>query len=143
MSLPALVALVLVGISVVVAAVHLTGGSKIADIDDEGHARRIFALDFPEEKPAEVIITADRHSAFLLLGNGRVGMVQSFGDGFFTRIAAAEDVAAVGFREHGAISIRFRDFTWTGGNFRFGEEGEAARIAAVLASAHSRQEAST
>ena len=143
MSLPVLVAFVLVGISLVVAAVHLTGGSRVADIDDEGHARRIFALDFPDELPEEVMITADRHSAFLPLGSGRIGMVQSFGDGFFTRVATAEDVAAVGLREQGAISIRFRDFTWTGGHFRFVEEGKAARIAAVLASGQSGQEAST
>lgn len=142
MSLPVLVALVLVGISLVVATVHFTGGSKIADIVDEGHARGIFALDFPDHHPAEVLIAADRHSAFLLLGSGRLGMVQSFGDGFFTRVVGAEDVAAVGLRAPGAISIRFRDFTWTGGHFRFDEERDAARIAAVLAPGQARQEAS-
>jgi hypothetical protein len=136
MSLPVLIVLVAVGISLVVAAVHFTGGSKVAVIDDESHARRIFSLDFPDETPTEVMITADRHSAFLSLSGRRVGMVQSFGDGFFTRIATARDIAAIALRGQ-ALSIRFRDFTWTGGFFRFAEDGPAARVAAILGSGDS------
>lgn len=131
MSLPVLVALVVVGISLVVAAVHFTGGSKVAAIVDEDHARRIFALDFPDESPADVMITSDRHSAFLPLPGRRVGMVQSFGDGFFTRVAGRKDIATITLREQG-LSIRFRDFTWTGGHFRFAEEGPAARLTEIL-----------
>lgn len=140
MSLPVLVAFVVVGISLVVAAVHFTGGSEVAVIDDENHASWIFALDFPDERPIEVMITSDRHSAFLPLPGGRVGMVQSFGDGFFTRIAAAKDIAAIALREQG-LSIRFRDFTWTGGHFRFADEGPAARVAEILDPNHFQEKA--
>lgn len=140
MSLPVLVALVVVGISLVVAAVHFTGGSKVAAMDDEDHARQIFALDFPDEKPGEVMITSDRHSAFLPLPGERCGMVQSFGDGFFTRIVGGKDIASITLREQG-LSIRFRDFTWTGGHFRFAEEGPAQRIAKLLEPRHSEEQA--
>lgn len=132
MSLTVLVALVVIGISLVVAAVHFTGGGKLASIDDADDARTIFARDFPDEEPADIMLTADRCSAFLVLPGARIGMVQSFGDGFFTRIASAKDVAAINLRERRSVSIRFRDFTWTGGNFLFGEEGPAGRIAAAL-----------
>lgn len=132
MSMPILVAIVAVGILLVVAAAHLTGGSKVATITDDDHARRLFRDDFPDEKPARVEVTADRLSAFLSLAGGRTGIVQSFGDGYFTRIAGPRDVADILVRPPATVSIRFRDFTWTGGHFTFAEPIAAQAIAAAL-----------
>lgn len=132
MSLPVLVALVVVGISLVVAAVHLTGGSKVATIAGNDHARQLLRQDFPDELPGNVAITRDRMSAFLELPGGRTGIVQSFGDGYFTRIAGPMDVANVMLRPPGTVSIRFRDFTWTGGHFTFTEESVARAIVAAF-----------
>lgn len=132
MSLPILVAIVVAGISLVVAAVHWTGGSSVATIADADHARRLFGADFPDETPEGVAITNDRQSAFLALPEGRTGIVQSFGDGYVTRIAAARDVAAITLRPPATVSIRFRDFTWTGGHFAFAEAGAATEVAARL-----------
>jgi hypothetical protein len=133
MSLPILVAIVAVGIALTVAAVHFTGGSRMALIDGAENARRLFAADYPDEQTSETAITIDRHSAFLPLPGGRMGIVQSFGDGFFTRIATARDVAQLKVRAPATVSIRFRDFTWTGGHFSFAASRDAERIAAVLA----------
>jgi len=132
MSLMVLVLIVVVGIAATVAAVHLTGGSKRAVITQAQQARDVFAADFPNERATSVIVTADGQSAFLILPNGRVGVVQSMGDGFFTRIVAARDVAAIRLREPAMVSIRFRDFTWTGGNFAFSDHQSAQIIARAL-----------
>lgn len=139
MSLPVLVALVVVGIALVVAAVHLTGGSKLATVSGDDHARRLFGQDFPEEVPGKVAITSDRMSAFLELPGGRTGIVQSFGDGYFTRIALPKDVAAVTLRPPGTVSIRFRDFTWTGGHFIFADASAAREIVAALGGTTQRE----
>ncbi len=139
MSLPLLVALVVVGITLVVVAVHLTGGSKVATIAGDDHARQLLRQDFPDELPGKVAITRDRMSAFLDLPGGRMGIVQSFGDGYFTRIALPKDVAAVTLRSPGTVSIRFRDFTWTGGHFIFADESAARSIAATLGGTAQRE----
>jgi hypothetical protein len=131
-SLPLLVAIVVIGISLTVAAVHFTGGSKVASIDDEAEARGIFARDFPDERPHSVQITGDRQSAFLALPGGRTGIVHSFGDGYFTRIATPTDVAALALRDPATVSLRFRDFTWTGGHFAFADTAAAAAVAQAL-----------
>jgi hypothetical protein len=131
-SLPLLVAIVVIGISLTVAAVHFTGGSKVASIDDAAEARGIFARDFPDERPHSVEITSDRQSAFLALPGGRTGIVQSFGDGYFTRIATPGDVAALALREPATVSVRFRDFTWTGGHFAFADAAAAIAVAQSL-----------
>lgn len=132
MSLMVLVVIVVVGIAATVAAVHLTGGSKRAVIADVQQVRDLFAADFPNERATAVTVTADRQSAFLMLPGGRVGVVQSMGDGFFTRIVAARDVAAIRLREPATVSIRFRDFTWTGGHFAFSDAESARTIARAL-----------
>ncbi len=133
MSLPILVAIVAIGISLTVAAVHFTGGSRPALVADADHARQIFLGDFPDERPSAATLTTDGRSAFLALTGGRMGIVQSFGDGFFTRIASPGDVASVQLREPATVSIRFRDFTWTGGRFAFAEVRAAEAIVSALA----------
>jgi len=50
MSLPVLVAIVVLGIALSVAAVHFTGGSKTATLIDPDQASRRFAEDFPKDR---------------------------------------------------------------------------------------------
>jgi hypothetical protein len=132
MSLPILVALVTVGIALAVLSVHLTGGSKRSSIADADHAARLLLADFPNERPGPALLTVDGQSAFMDLPGGRTGIVQSFGDGYFTRIVTAGDVASVRVQDPAVITIRFRDFTWTGGHFRFGERAVAEALAMSL-----------
>ncbi|MGB6119450.1 MAG: hypothetical protein WBF87_14640 [Mesorhizobium sp.] len=132
MSLPILVAIVAFGIALTVAAVHFTGGSKIATVKDDAHARTLFLADYPNEKPGATSLTADRQSAFMALPGDRLAIVQSFGDGFFTRIVTAGDVASIRLREPATVSIRFRDFTWTGGHFHFDDASKARAIVSIF-----------
>lgn len=132
MSLPILVAMVVVGITAAVLAVHFTGGSRKATIVDADHAARLFNADFPNERPAAARLTNEAQSAFMDLTGGRIGIVQAFGDGYFTRIVTPADVASVQVRDPAILSVRFRDFTWTGGHFHFAERADADALAASL-----------
>ena len=132
MSLPVLVVLVVFGIALSVAAVHLTGGTMTAELAGADHALQRFAEDFPDEKPAAVRLTADRRAAFLELGSARTGIVSSIGDCFLTRIVTARDMLALTVDDPLTISIRPDDFTWKGGRFAFADEADAKAVAAAL-----------
>lgn len=143
MSLPILVALVVVGITAAVLAVHLTGGSKRSVIDDADHAAKLFLADFPNEQPGRALLTTERQSAFMDLAGERIGIVQAFGDGYFTRIVTAGDVASVHVQDPAVMTVRFRDFTWTGGHFRFGERAVAEALAISLGMPHMNSRSGT
>lgn len=132
MSLPILVAIVAIGITLTVLAVHFTGGSKVATIADANHAAQLFLADYPNEHAGPALLTSDKQSAFIVMPGERIGIVQAFGDGYFTRIVTAGDVASVRVQDPAVLTVRFRDFTWTGGHFRFAERAVAESIAASL-----------
>jgi hypothetical protein len=131
-SLPLLVIIVTVGIAATVIAVHLTGGSRRAKLSDIDQALSAFAADFPDLKVGNSVMTENGESAFLTLADGRTGIVQSFGDGFFTRVVSPTDIAEIRLREPAIMSIRFKDFTWTGGHFVFADPATAKATAARL-----------
>jgi hypothetical protein len=135
MGLPLLVAIVIVGIAATVLAVHFTGGSKRAAIAGEDHAREIFKAEHPELLTGTVAVTKDGQSAFMALPGDDIGVVHVLGDGFLTRIFSRKDVGRVDFKEPATVSIRFRDFTWTGGNFTFADAVAARWVAGALAPA--------
>lgn len=132
MSLPVLVALVVVGIALSVLAVHFTGGSKVATLDGADQALSRFADDFPDERMAAVRLTADARTAFLDLGEERIGIVHSVGDCFLTRIVTPHDIVALDIDEAGAVSLGLADFTWKGGRFAFADKADAKAVAAAL-----------
>lgn len=136
MSLPVLVALVAVGITLTVLAVHWTGGSRLPVIADEAQARARFADDHPDDQVDAVHITADRADAFLLLADGHVGIVHRVGDMFLTRIVAAADCLSPGI-EGASLALAFDDFTWRGGTFVFNSEAAARQVGQALAVADS------
>ncbi|PSJ58621.1 hypothetical protein [Pseudaminobacter soli (ex Li et al. 2025)] len=132
MSLPVLVAIVVVGIALCVAAVHFTGGSKQATLAAEDDAIRRFAEDFPDETIFTVRLTEDRRTAFLVLDGDRTGIVRAIGDRFLTRIVTPPDIASIEFGRPAMLSIRFKDFTWGGGQFAFGASHDAGAVLQAL-----------
>ncbi|MFK0690424.1 hypothetical protein ACFX5Q_19790 [Mesorhizobium sp. IMUNJ 23033] len=132
MSLPVLVALVVFGIALSVAAVHFTGGTKTATLAGADQALSRFAEDFPDEVATLVRLTADARTGFLDLGNGRTGIVHSIGDCFLTRIVTASDIVALDVDDSGAILLKLADFTWEGGRFAFADSTDAKSVAAAL-----------
>ena len=138
MSLLVLAAVVVAGIGLIVAAVHLSGGSTGAVVADANAARECFALDFPDRTVRSVHLTRDRLSAFLALDDGRVGVVQVVGGKFLTRLASAASVVGAPRVRQDQVTIRFRDFTWPGGTFTFESEGEAEAVETIFARLRSR-----
>ena len=134
MSLPVLVALVAVGITLTVFAVHWTGGSRLAVIADEAQAQARFSDDHPDHRVEAVHITVDRADAFLLLVDGRVGIVHRVGDMFLTRTVSAADGLHPEVKG-ASLGLAFDDFTWRGGTFVFRSESEARGIAQMLSAA--------
>ena len=130
MSLTLLVVMVVVGIGAIVIAVHLTGGTQTATLDDAEAAKRRFAADFADLAIRDVWLTADRHAAILALEDGRAGIVSALGDRFLTRIVGSGDAAPVA--NGTTVSLGIDDFTWRGGTFTFASEREARAIAALL-----------
>ena len=132
MSLPLLVAMVVAGIGAIVAAIHLTGGTRRVRLGDAEHAAGRFREDFPEEQVGEVRLTAPGDAAFLDLAGGRLGLVQSFGDRFLTRIVTPADIIGCRRIGEGAVSMRLADFTLTGGIYTFADPRDADAVAARL-----------
>jgi len=141
MSLPVLVAIVVLGIALSVAAVHFTGGSKTATLIDPDQASRRFAEDFPDEAALAIRLTADAKTAFLDLGRGRIGIVHSIGDCFLTRIVTAAEASVSSSEETNIILMRLKDFTWKGGRFRFANAGDAQALLNALRPHHSNSTA--
>jgi type II secretory pathway pseudopilin PulG len=132
MSLPVLVAIVVFGIALSVAAVHFTGGSRKARLADAQQARDRFAQDYPDERATAVRLTSDGQSAFLEFGNGRLGIVQAIGDCFLTRLVAPDDVAVLAAADANTITLRLADFTWKGGRFTFADAADAKSVLDLL-----------
>ena len=136
MSLPVLVAIVVLGIALSVAAVHFTGGSKTAALAGPDQALTRFAEDFPDDIATRVRLTADARTAFLDIGQGRIGIVHGIGDCFLTRIVTPRDVTALVAEGAGVVSFRLADFTWKGGRFSFGDAVDAQDLLNALGSQH-------
>jgi len=128
-SLAVLAALVAVGVGLIVAAIHFTGGSRSASVASADAARERFAIDYPRERSTTVEITADRRSAFLALAGGRVGLVHAVGAKFLTRLLGPGDVDAVEIRDDRTLIVCFTDFTFPRARCTF----ESADAAAVVA----------
>lgn len=126
MSLPILVLVVALGIAAIVLAVHYSGGGKRVTFANADEAAERFAIDHPERPAGKVWLTTDGHTAFLDLGAGGLGVVHSVGLKALTRILAPGDVAEVELKQEGRLKMRFRDFTWRGGEFTF-DDVETAR----------------
>ena len=131
-------AFVVIGIAVAVAAVHFTGGSTRAKLAVPEQAQDRFREDFPDEKIAAVYPTSDGVAALLELDCSRLGIVQASGDKFLTRIVSAKDVAGVEMAGDRAVLIQLHDFTWRGGEFRFGDEKAAQCVWNALGSGNNK-----
>ncbi|MBX3574903.1 MAG: hypothetical protein KF694_21345 [Mesorhizobium sp.] len=133
MSLPVLAALVVIGVGMIVAAIHFTGGSRGASLATPDAARSRFAIDFPSLTIGRTHVTIDRRSAFLEVAEGRVGLVHAVGAKFLTRLYGPADVTSLRRSGESAVLIRFSDFTFPGARFEFENSADADRVAHILA----------
>lgn len=119
MSLSVLVVVVFAGISLVVLAVHFSGGSKTARIESKQTAIDRLADDYEEETAEEVHVTRDGRTAFLLLNSGMTGIVHGVGDMFLTRCLAPSEVGRIERTSDGMLYLELNDLAWPGGTFEF------------------------
>lgn len=132
MSLGALVFVVVIGIGLVVAAVHYSGGSRQAAERDTGGAILEFGRAFPTEAIRSVILTADGNAAFLRLADDRTGFLQSMGKHYVARIIDPGQITASPLPSGLGMKILFRESTLKGGDYRFRTAQEAAEVSLWL-----------
>lgn len=132
MSLPILLIMVVVGVSAVGLAVHLSGGSRNARLAGEDAARARYGEDFPDDKVERVIMASGCEGAILRLAGGAVGIVHCFGDRFVTRRlvpGATPEIRVDGPR---GFSLLLYEYTWPKVQFRFDDGGAMRQALAAL-----------
>lgn len=132
MSLTVLVIVVFCGISLVVAVVHMSGGSVRATIESEPAAIRRLADDYEEESVRDVHITRDRHSAILLLDSGMIGIVHSVGDMLLTRCLWPSEIGRIDRPAETQIVLGLKDISWPGGTFEFEDRNACESVIECL-----------
>ena len=127
MPIEILIVLVVVGVSGIVLAVHLTGGSMTAKLKNSQQVIDRFEEDYPDAGVEDVIITADGETAFLMLEGGDAGIVHTVGDKFLTRHTRWSTPRKTDVAGDATLLLSFDDFTWPGGRFEFGSTDERDR----------------
>jgi hypothetical protein len=127
MPLEILVLMVVLGVGGVVAAVHLSGGSRTGRIDDAEATLARFRIDFPHHTGTRVQMSDDAMSAILYDDDGRpVGLVVVMGRKSITRHFDATPVLNVSDND-GTLVLALRDVTLP--NFAIAISDINARIA--------------
>ncbi len=104
MTLPLLLLLVVIGVSLVVGAVHLAGGSKISALTDENSAIERFAVDFPEFVSTKIVLSSDHNVAVLINDRSvNAGIVVVMGAHSLTRILDADFLNSVTRSDKGLV----------------------------------------
>ncbi len=86
MTLPLLLLLVVIGVSLVVGAVHLAGGSTTSSLLDEEKVHERFAIDFPEFTSTKIVLASDHNVAVLINDRSAIaGLVVVMGAHSLTR----------------------------------------------------------
>lgn len=135
MSIGLLVMVVVLGIGLVVAAVHYSGGSRKTDNRDPGTAILEFGRAYPTEAIRSVILTDDGDTAFLRLADGRTGFLQSMGKHYVARIIDPAYVRATPLEQGHGMTLLFRESTLKGGDYRFRSDKDAAEVSLWLVGA--------
>ncbi|MCF6321803.1 MAG: hypothetical protein L3J32_08570 [Rhizobiaceae bacterium] len=123
--------LVPLGIALIVLVVHYSGLSKKALLRDGAHAIDLLLEDYGAEKSTgSSILTIDNRAAFIELESGdRLGLVETMGDRFVTRILNHNDLGEYAFNNDNILSVKYHDFTHPAGTYKFGNDNIVSRVA--------------
>jgi hypothetical protein len=110
------------------------GESSIA-MDDAGAAIVAFGKAYPALPIRDVVLTADRETAFLRLADGRVGFVQAVGRHLLARLLAGGSVRAHESADERTLRVDFRDATVQRDRFTFASATDAAEVSLWLVEA--------
>ena len=104
MTLPLLLLLVVIGVSLVVGAVHLAGGSNISALLDEKAAIERFTIDFPDFENTKTVLASDHNVAVLINDRSAIaGLVVVMGAHSLTRILDADFLYSVTRSDKGLV----------------------------------------
>ncbi len=111
MSLLLLLVLVLFGVSLVVGAVYLAGGSRKFSFADAGEVKPRFLLDYPDFDSKEIVISDDNNVA-ILFGDApnMAGLVLAMGTHSITRMLDADLLISIVRSDKGLV-LGLRDMT--------------------------------
>lgn len=122
LGLPALIGMIVVGVSVGVLAVHMAGGSERPRLIDDDETRSLFLLDFPESRIGPIVYATNRRTAFFELPMHHTGIVHGIGNRFLTRCISAPDIASAETAADLSLKVRWHDITWPRQTFSFASE---------------------
>jgi hypothetical protein len=137
--LPILVAVVGIGIAAIVIAVHLMGGTAVAEFTSSDEAIDRFRIDYPETNVVACHISRNRRDAVLELADGHVGLVHAIGSKYLTRSIRGGEMAARS-TETGTVEIDTHDITWPRARMEFEDQETARGVAELIGSAGNTEE---
>lgn len=134
MPLTVLVAMVTIGVSLVVLAVHVSGGTRVARLHSADDARTRFAVDHPDAEMGRCLLSADGRDAVIELADGTIGFVHAVGSKFLTRHALRGEIrGSTGHDDPAKLVLATGDFTWPRATVSFESAAEASEAAALIA----------
>ena len=111
MPLQFLIPLIIIGLVLVIAAVHLSGGSAKAGTLDQATAKAKFLEDYHDDTVGHVIMDQHGSTAVLILENTTdIGLVRLIGQHSLTR-RIPRDKLHLYIKEDGTLTLKFKDFT--------------------------------
>ncbi len=134
MPLPAVLIIAIIAIAVLAVVLHKLGYTKRAKLADETQARDLFEKENPGSVVDEAALSRDGRTALLILRgeDHSLGLIQSIGDEFLTRILGAGQIARVDKKPGNTLNITFNDFTYPRARVQFrsppGASGSASGI---------------
>lgn len=132
MSLGALIVLVAFAVTLVVGAVHYTGGSRGKNGRDHGEVILEFARAYPGEAIRSVTMTKDGNASFLRLADGKTGFIQTMGRHSVARLILPGDVGVQPVEDQPGLRIEFHESTLKGGDYVFDSTEDAAEVSLWL-----------
>lgn len=139
MSLMILAVLVVIGVGGVVLAIHLSGGTITVVLESEKAAILRFTADFPEADVHRTIISSDKQSAILALGDGSAGVVHAIGDRFLTRHFGEVGPYVAQPEGDAILSLQLDDISWRGAQIEFDSPSDRDAALDVLKPAGENQ----
>ncbi|MEM5492256.1 hypothetical protein [Hoeflea sp. AS16] len=133
MSLGALIVVVAFAVTLVIGAVHYTGGSRGKNSGrDHGEVILEFARAYPGEAIRSVTITKDGNASFLRLADGKTGFLQSMGRYNVARLILPGDVSVQPIDDRPGLRIEFHESALKGGDYVFDSAEDAAEVSLWL-----------
>jgi len=132
MSLGALIVVVVFAVTLVIGAVHYSGGSGRKDEPDHGELLMEFARAFPGEAVRSVTMTKDGNASFLRLADGKTGFMQNMGRHHVARLIMPGNVGVHALDEQPGLRIDFHESTLKGGDYVFDSAEAAAEVSLWL-----------